>query len=403
MNVWNKVFLGLIGVASLAFFYFGARVLSVQKTYRDRIQKVAGAGGEIERLFGEKQSILNDVAQLDSELVRLRAGRGRVWYQCQPIRDRIDTTNGTVSLLSKEAGPHLTPTGAQVFVFQDPLYDPQGKMVPGSGFYLGEFAVTKMDKNAWDLQPSKGMTKQPPRTPEEIAWAARHGISKEELTEQWLRGQRLQRLADVLKLLQVDPKATWTVYEVLPKESLFAVAAGPAAEVPTPSAKLPQPEAQPPAWPPPAGLGAQELIDHCKKVVDYYSRKVPGSEKRVDYRLVFDEFYRQLTARADSVNRAAQELKTVEEDQAEAANLVASLKQEEAAVSTELKTEQTERQNVEDLCKRLDERQRTLKADIGQTLKTNQALAAEIARAQLEGLRRIQEQTEKMAQVTGGR
>ena len=43
MNVWNKVFLGLIGVTSLAFFYFGARVLSVQKSYRDRSEKVAGA------------------------------------------------------------------------------------------------------------------------------------------------------------------------------------------------------------------------------------------------------------------------------------------------------------------------------------------------------------------------
>ena len=394
MNVWNKVFLGLIGVTSLAFFYFGARVLSVQKSYRDRIEKVAGANGEIERLTAQRETTLNDIEKLDGELVRLRAGRGRVWYQCQPTRDKIDTTNGTVSLVSKEAGPQLSPKGAPVFVFQDPLYDPQGKMVPGSGFYLGEFAVTKIDKNAWDLQPSKGMT------------------------EQWLAKQRVDRLADVLRLLQANPKATWTAYEVLPTESVFAVAGAPAAEVPTPSAKLPQPEAQPPAWPPPAGLGAQELIDSCKKVVDYYSRKVPGSEKRVDYRLAFDEFYRQLTARADSINRAAQELKTVEEDQAEAKSVEASLVQEKMALLVELgrhpqqpeeekrlgrSTMVQQRQEAENLCKRLDQQQRKLKADIGQTLKTNQALAAEIARAQLEGLRRIQEQTEKMAQVSGGR
>lgn len=396
MNVWNKVFLGLIGVTLLAFFYFGARALSLEKTYRDRIQKVVGTGGEIEKLTAQKETILNDIQQIDSELVRLRAGRGRVWYQCQPIRDRIDTTNGTVSLVSKEAGPHLTPTGAQVFVFQNPLYDPQGKMVPGSGFYLGEFAVTKIDKdkNAWDLQPSKGMT------------------------EQWLAKQRVDRLAATLTRIQANQAATWTVYEILPKESVFAVAGAPAAEVPTPSAKLPQPEAQPSAWPPPAGLGAQELIDSCKKVVDYYSRKVPGSEKRVDYRLVFDEFYRQLTARADSINRAAQELKTVEEDQAEAKSVEASLVQEKMALLVEMgrhpqqpeeekrlgrSTMVQQRQEAENLCKRLDQQQRGLKADIGQTLKTNQALAAEIARAQLEGLRRIQEQTEKMAQVTGSR
>lgn len=379
MNVWNKVFLALVAVTSLAFFYFGARVLKLQKTYRDRIEKVAGPGGEIERLTGQKDAILNDIGRLDSELVRLRAGRGRVWYQCQPVRDRIDTTHGNVSLTSKEAGPHLTPTGAQVFVFQDPVYDAQGKMIPGSGFYLGQFAVTKIEKNTWDLQPANGMT------------------------EQWLRAQRLQRLADVLKLLQANPRVTWTVWDILPTESVFASAVGSAAEVPTPSAKLPPAEAQGPAWPPPAGLGAEELIDYCKKVVDAYGRRLPGSEKRVDYELVFNEFYRELTARSDSINRALEELKTVKEDQAEADNLVAALKQEQAAVMAELKSEQTQRQNVEDLCKRLDQQQRQLKADIDRTLKANQALSAEIARAQLEGLRRIQEQTDKMAQVSGRR
>jgi hypothetical protein len=394
MNVWNKILLGLIGVASLAFFYFGTRALKVHKTYRDRIEKVAGAGGEIEKLTGQKQTILDEISLLDSELDRLTAGRGRVWFQCQPIRDKIDTTNGSVSLVSKEAGPHLTPTGAQVFVFQDPLYDPQGKMVPGSGFYLGEFAVTKIDKNAWDLQPSKGMT------------------------EQWLAKQRVDRLAAVLTRLQANQPATWTVYEVFPKESVFAIAAGAAAEVPTPSAKLPQPEAQAPAWPPPAGLGAQELIDHCKTVVDYHARKSPGSEKRADYEIAFNEMYRELTARADSINRAAQELKTVGEDQAEADNLEAALVREKMPLLVEVgrhpqqqdeemklgrRTMVQQRQDAEDLCKRLDQQQRKLNADIDQTLKGNQALAAEIARAQLEGLRRIQEQTEKMAQVSGGR
>ena len=394
MNVWNKVFLGLIGVTSLAFFYFSARVLSLQKTFRDRIEKVAGAGGEIERLTAQKQSTLDEIAQLDGELVRLRAGRGRVWYQCQPVRDRIDTTNGTVSLLSKEPGPHVDPNGAQVFVFQDPLYDPQGKPVPGSGFYLGEFAVAKIDKNSWDLQPSKGTT------------------------EQWLAQQRVGRLAATLARIQANQPTTWTVWEVLPKESIFALTGAPAADVPTPSAKTPPPEAQPPAWPPPGGLGPQELVDYCKKVVDYHSRKVPGSENRVDYEIGFNELYRQLTARADSINRATQELKTVAEDQTEAEKVEASLAQEKAYLLVELgrhpqqqqeeqklgrATMVQQRQEAENHWKRLDEQQRNLKADIDRTLKANRALASEIARAQLEGLRRIQEQTEKMAQVSGGR
>jgi hypothetical protein len=96
-------------------------------------------------------------------------------------------------------------------------------------------------------------------------------------------------------------------------------------------------------------------------------------------------------------------LKTLQEDQAAASALVALFKQQEAATSAALKTQQAERQAAEDLYKRLDAKQRTLRTDISETLKANQALAAEIAKLQLDALRRIRQQTGDVAQVPGAR
>jgi hypothetical protein len=381
MNLWNKILLGLIAVVALAFFYFGARALRIHQSWRTRIDKAQSA---IAAITKEEQDTLNGtqdkpgIYQLQRVEDRLIAYRGPVWFECQPLRDKIDTAVGTVSLMSKETGPHPNPTGSQVFIFRDPIYGPDGKMI-APALYLGEFGVQKIEKNVWDLQPSKGMT------------------------ETWLREQRLNRLAETLTRLQANQPTTWTIYQILPKDEPFQIAAAPPAEAPTPSAKPPAGEAQPPAWSPPAGLSPQELADYSKKFVDDIARRYPGIDKLTDYEIVFNELYRELTARADSINQAVQELKTIARDQAEQNSLMELLGQQKAIAAAELTKQQGERDEVQYLYKRLDEKYRRLRTDIDETLKANRALAAEIARLQLEGLRRIQQRTEKVAQVSSGR
>jgi len=371
MNLWNKILLGLIAVVSLAFFYFGARALRVHQSWRTRIDNAQSA---IAAITEEEQEILNGtqdklgIYQLQREVDRRIVGRGQAWFECQPLRDKIDTATGTVSFVSKETGPHPNPTGSQVFVFRDPIYDREGKVtVPA--LYLGEFTVQKIDKNVWDVQPSKGMT------------------------EDWLRGERLKRLADTLTRLQANQATTWTIYRVLPKENIFQIAAEVAAEVPTPSAKTPQ-GPQPPQTGP---QGDQEAAAQWRKLVEQYSARL------TDYEIVFNELYRELTARADSIHKAVQELQTIARDQSEAIALVDVLGQQNAAASAELTKQQAERDEVQYLYKRLNEKYWRLRTDIDETLKANQALAAEIARLQLEGLRRIRQRTEKVAQVSSSR
>jgi chromosome segregation ATPase len=132
----------------------------------------------------------------------------------------------------------------------------------------------------------------------------------------------------------------------------------------------------------------QKLVERC-------------AEQLCDYEIVFNDFYGQMKARADAIARGSQELKTLQDDQETASALVALFGQQQQATSAALKAQQAERKDTEDLYKRLDEKQRTLKTDVGETRKANEALAAEIAKLQLEARRRIQQQTGDVVQLPG--
>jgi hypothetical protein len=383
MNLWNKIFLGLIVVVSLAFFYFGARALSIHQFWGERLVKVVGKdgkGGEIQRLAEEKQKALDAIRSLEGDLRKLTAARGRVWVDCQPQRGKLDPETCGVSVLVPSKDPvqqQTAPVDSEVFIFQDAVYDAQGKLAVPC-VYLGEFSVKKIDKNQWDVLPSRGMT------------------------EAGLRKQKVDRLQETQRRLQRNEATTWTIYQVLPKENIFEIAAHLPPEAPAPGAKPPEDHpadgARPPAQPQPGpGPQGDQAAANWEKLVARFA------EQLWDYEIVFNDFYRQLKAREDAIARASQELKTLKEDQDAASGLVTSFKQQEQATTGALKAQQAERQATEDLAKRLDAVQRTLQAGIGETLNTNQDLAAEIARLQLEALRRIRQQTGDVAQVPGAR
>jgi hypothetical protein len=335
-----------------------------------------GKGGELQRLVEEKQKTLDAIRVLDQDLRKLTADRGRVWSDCQPQRSKLDPATGMVSVLISTKDPaqpqaapaESDPTGSEVFIFQDAVYDAQGKLTAPC-VYLGEFSVKKIVKNQWDVQPSRGMT------------------------EAWLRQQKLARLQDSLNRLQRNEATTWTIYQVLPKENVFEIAAHLPPEAPSPGAKPSEgqlPPAQPQPGPAPQGDQAaanwEKLVERC-------------AGQLCDYEIIFNDYYRQLKDREEAIAHGSQELKTLQEDQAAASALFTLFTERVGTTAAALKVQQAERQETEDLCKRLDAMQQTLRADISETLKTNQALAAEIAKLQLEALRQIRQQTGAVALV----
>ena len=175
MSIWNKVLLGLIFVASLVFFYFGARALKVQAVWRDNIRKHEEVLGKLNEQIalvqGAKertQSAEMNLRQARAELHKLQF-RGRVWGRPLPDAPKdtaCDVTRQQVELIKDEKTkqdtvrvainvPWPTPhqiTPSMVCYLFDKADAEQG------GKYLGEFIVTAVADKQVQMQPAKKLT-----------------------------------------------------------------------------------------------------------------------------------------------------------------------------------------------------------------------------------------------------
>lgn len=189
MSIWNKVLIGLIIVASLAFVVMVLLALQTRKHWGESHQQHEKAIKEIKeqnrRLkegWGEGENYQPGIERLQLELQKKLAGRGRVWRQCKPIAGQQTGQTGQVAVTTDVHGIDQKIL-LHLFVEAD-------AQQPGT--YLGEFKVVGIDqaKNVATLLPSMTMT-------------------KEEL-------DRLARSA--------AGNRNWTMYEIMPADSHEAFA-----------------------------------------------------------------------------------------------------------------------------------------------------------------------------------
>jgi hypothetical protein len=139
MNIWNKVFVGLIIVASLGLFYVSMMTLKTHKYWRTSVnqheKRLAELPKEIETLkYGQApgdDSLQTRRIALYKELI----DRGRVWYDCAP--QQVNPQTGEVRVTVAKPAPHGIAVKTVLYVFEAP-----GK--PG-GRFLGEFKVAAAD------------------------------------------------------------------------------------------------------------------------------------------------------------------------------------------------------------------------------------------------------------------
>ena len=92
MSIWNKVLVGLIGVASLALFYLAARTMKTHQYWRELAAKFEQ---RIEQLDRANETLVEGagrpsapgqpaIRQLRLELNKLVLDRGRMWLHCDP-------------------------------------------------------------------------------------------------------------------------------------------------------------------------------------------------------------------------------------------------------------------------------------------------------------------------------
>lgn len=148
MSLWNKILIGLIAVASIAFLYFALRTLAIENAWRQAYNKLVTKIEQEEKrnleLTGRAGGATRGLAQAKQELHDAMVGRGRVWRNVTP--GAIDPS-GAVSVAVEAPQPHQIAENMTLFVFD-------GRPIAEGGAYLGEFKVAQVAEKQVALAPT---------------------------------------------------------------------------------------------------------------------------------------------------------------------------------------------------------------------------------------------------------
>lgn len=343
MNIWNKVLLSFILVASLAFLYLAVKDLKLHRQWGEEAKTYLGTDGEpglIETELKLQDELTNGVVtdseivtpgirQLSVEVNKLMLGRGRAWFNCQPTS--LNQTGITVKTSLPD--PHGITAKSVVYVFEQ-------KSAGQGGSYLGQFAVVAVAPQMVQLQPSRQLS------PEEMQRA---------MTS------------------QQTPNMGWALFETLPVDDPAAF----------------------------QGLTEEQVRALPAPVVAEYITNAREHKLR-DYEIYFREAHRLRSQIADMFAAATRDKQYLDEANADAklqeqfrGKEFDDLGVEKSAVEREAEAVIVHRDNLQG---KVD----AMRTAIAETIQKNNDLAGEIAKRQLKASRIIDEQPPRgMAQVTG--
>ena len=340
MNIWNKVLLSFILVASLAFMYLAVKDLKLHRSWGDEAKKYQAKEGpeSIEAQLKLQDESTNGVVtdgkvvtqgirQLSVELNKLMLQRGRAWFNCQPTS--LNQTGITVRTSLPD--PHGISAKSVVYVFEQ-------KSAGQGGSYLGQFAVVAVAPQMVQLQPSRT-----------------------------LLPQEMQRAMTS----QQTPNMLWALFETLPVDDPDAF----------------------------RGLTEEQAQALPAAVVAKYNAK--DYEPR-DFEVYFREAHRLRSQIADTLAAVTRDKQYLDEANADAklqeqfrTKEFDDLGVEKSAVEREAEAVIVHRDNLQG---KVD----AMRTAITETIQENNDLAGEIAKRQLDASRKIDEQPlQRVAQVAG--
>lgn len=325
MNIWNKVFVGLIIVVSLMFFYFSAQILKTHEYWRSSAKKHEKKVEKLEDKVVElRYGVKDDETQpglmkMQSAVYKALIGRGRVWYNCMP--QVTSKEKGEVRVTTDFPDPHGITTKTILAVFDE-------NDIKDGGRYIGRFIVKQVDeKKLVGLVPSRSF-----------------------------RPEALKRLA--------ASSGPWTLCEIMPADDheIFAEMTPEQLEEILPKASL---------------------EEYAKDGKDGFERKLR------DYRFLFDTFDRQRAMLSEAYNMAVANKGLMGAAVADAKTQIQFRQAEITALRKGLAEMTRQRDIVLAHQKSLEAEITNRTKSIDALTKRNRELAAQIARDQLEAVRRV--------------
>jgi len=435
MSIWNKVFIGLIFLASIGFFILGARALMTHKYWREQalqlerelaqerdvelvlkegfdspeviareqeLDKIGGDAAEGLKRAKEEMEGMREEAKMGLRRVNVAlheelVDRGRVWRDCPPDPAPETAKTGQLKVKVKFPSPHQIADKTVLWAF-DQLPVDQG------GRYLGQFTVDGVDNEGVVLKPTTRM--------------------------------------DAAALAKLNQSATrngaaWSLYEVMPRDNHRSLAGLSDDEL---KAKLPEETVDEYVSDGQSttledvkqrGLAGKVFqVDESGQIVktngletEVRAENVEGKYVRQlrDYEELFRQYHLRLTEGVDRRNTLVRNVLYIDPDRLPPGINPAGLKPPTVAALPDAKLQLQYRQEERD---RLAEVERpkcfgqrdavaahlkavqgklaAIQAALAETIKTAQGMAGEIARIQREATRIIDERTQAMAQAPVG-
>ena len=350
MSIWNKILVGFIFVAALAFFALAARALKTHQYWREvahQLEDTLKTEQELEGQLVDGTGTGDDgmgLRQVRLALHALLIDRGRVWRNCTPQRVQAGGNQGvSLSLTTDQPDPHGIPVKAVLYILEE-------TDVQEGGRYLGEFIVSGVGNNNLQLVPS-------------------------------------MKLSDrELKRLQAS-RGPWSLYEIMPIDQRDVLAGLDADEI-----KAMFPDASVDEYL--ADLQAAHATDP--------DAEQPRRQLR-DYNLLFGEYHRQRSKWSDQMAATRRDLQYLQ-SAVDDANKQEQFRKDEIDQLTKKLAEATQEQKtVQTYREALEAKLAEVQKGVAELISSNRALAGEIAKIQLEAIRRIDQRTRSMAQASGAR
>jgi len=356
MSIWNKILLGLIGLASVFFFYMAARAVKTQtawselaEKYQRRIAQVQAENLVLQEGAEAKEGAAAEdgIRQLALKLNRLVVDRRRMWTNCAAVvKTGKDDAEATVTI--EQPTPHGIAKSTVVEAFEELPTEKKG-------VYLGQFAAV----NVGDKQVTLASTTK-------------------------LDAREIEKLKKA--------KSPWVLYEVMPADNRAVFAMMPDDRK---KAMLPADT-------------VQEYLKDGRPAAADDPAEMKDAEGRFvrplrDYRVQFDAERAQRVLLSDSIEMARRDKPLIESALAEARTQEEAGKRDVAAADEALKSAGHKRDILLAHRQNLEKKLAAMRAYIAQLAETNQAMAGQIAKFQLEAVRRIDQRTRAMAQSGSGR
>ncbi len=346
MSIWNKVLVGLIGVASLVLFYLAARTMKTHQYWRELATKYEQ---RIEQVDKANQTLVEGSGRAGAR----GAGHPATAARFEPAS--AGSRPGLVRLRSQGQRESRERYGGN-HRHDQPARPPRHRRRHGSlrlrrgrraeaGRYLGEFRVAKSDEKQ-----------------KQVTLAPTSRLSPREI----------ERLGAA--------KGPWVLYETMPRDNheIFAALSDEEKKAMLPAASLP------------------EYLKDGKAAAGKDARPLR------DYHVFFTADRVQRTLLVDAIDAATRDEKLLHDALAEAKQQEEAVKVDLAAAKEEVTKFRGQRDAVTAYYQALEKELAAVRADIARLIETNKAMAGRIAKMQLEAVRRIDERTRAMAQSGAG-